>query len=107
WRASVRVRALARAPAQGGAGRGLGLGMVAGLAYFVPRLSWTGIYVGSLPWVALSVLEALYVAALGAVCGYLQRDGVRPVVVALAWVVSRSEERRVGKECRPRGAEGR
>ncbi|HLS44864.1 MAG TPA: apolipoprotein N-acyltransferase [Ornithinicoccus sp.] len=88
WMAYVGIGALALATAQVGAWRGLGLGMVAGLAYFVPLLSWTGIYVGSLPWVALSVLEALYVAALGAVCGYLQRDGVRPVVVALAWVVS-------------------
>ncbi|WP_237565260.1 apolipoprotein N-acyltransferase [Ornithinimicrobium cavernae] len=88
WMAYIGIGALALATAQVGVGRGLGLGLVAGMAYFVPLLSWTGIFVGSLPWLALSVLEALYIAALGAVCGYLQREGVRPLSVALAWVLS-------------------
>jgi len=88
WTAYVGIGALALATAGVGARRGLVLGLAAGLAYFVPLLSWTGIFVGSLPWLALAVLEALYIAGLGAVCGYLQRDGVRPLVVALAWVVA-------------------
>lgn len=88
WMAYLGIAALALATVGVGAWRGLGLGLVAGLAYFVPLLSWTGIFVGSLPWLALSVLEALYVAGIGAVCGFLQRQGVRPLTVALAWVVS-------------------
>nr|WP_281497271.1 apolipoprotein N-acyltransferase [Ornithinimicrobium sp. F0845] len=88
WMAYVGIGALALATAGAGARRGLGLGFAAGLAYFVPLLSWTGIFVGSLPWLALAVLESLYVAGLGALCGYLQRDGVRPLVVALGWVVA-------------------
>ena len=88
WMAYVGIGALALATAGIGTRRGLALGFVAGLSYFVPLLSWTGIFVGSLPWLALSVLEALYIALIGAVCGYLQKDGVRPLVVALVWVVS-------------------
>lgn len=87
WLAYVGVGALALATVAVGPGRGFLLGLVAGLGYFVPLLSWSGIFVGALPWLALAVLQALYVGGIGAVCGYLQRDGVRPLVVALAWVV--------------------
>ncbi len=88
WLAYVGIGALALATVGVGPWRGFLLGGAAGLAYFVPLLSWSGIFVGALPWLALSVLEALYVAGLGMLCGYLQRERVRPVVVALAWVAS-------------------
>jgi apolipoprotein N-acyltransferase len=42
------------------------VGLVAGLAFFLPHLHWSGIYVGWLPWIALATLEALFVALLGA-----------------------------------------
>lgn len=75
-----------------GAVRGAVLGLVAGWAYFVPLLSWSGIFVGALPWFALATLSALYVAAFGAVAAYLQgREAdtrVRPVAVALTWLVA-------------------
>ncbi len=72
------------------------LGLVAGEAMFLPTLSWSGIYVGPLPWAALATLEALYVAALGAVLALLQGGNralegtsrLRPVAGALAWVVA-------------------
>ena len=35
------------------------LGLVAGLACFVPTLSWSGIFVGRFPWFALATFEAL------------------------------------------------
>jgi apolipoprotein N-acyltransferase len=73
--------------------KGALLGLISGLACFLPLLSWSGVYVGALPWIALAVLESLYIALLGLVCALLQsprsRVGigrVRPVVVALAWV---------------------
>ena len=34
---------------------GLWLGLVFGLAFFAPLLSWTGMYVGPFPWLALAV----------------------------------------------------
>jgi apolipoprotein N-acyltransferase len=73
--------------------RGLLLGLVAGLACFLPVLSWSGIYVGKTPWLALAVLESLYIALVGGASALLQRapslagaPRVRPVVVALLWV---------------------
>lgn len=83
--------------ATSGAGwvRGGTLGYVAGLAFFLPTLHWAAIYVGMLPWLALSGLEAVAVAAVGAVQGGLTvvRPGVprvRPIALALAWVVAES-----------------
>ncbi len=68
---------------------GLGLGTLAGLAFFVPTLHWSGIYVGNLPWFALSALQALYVGLAGALYGWLSRRGtVRPLAFALVWVVT-------------------
>ena len=41
---------------------GLWLGLVFGLAFFVPLLSWTGTYVGAVPWLALALMEARFLA---------------------------------------------
>ncbi len=51
------------------------LGLVSGLAYFAPHLHWSGIYVGDLPWLALSTLEAAYLALLGALLPFVWRAG--------------------------------
>ena len=45
---------------------GLGLGLVTGLAFFVPLLAWTGLNVGSFPWLLLSTVQAAYIGLLGA-----------------------------------------
>jgi len=91
--APIGVALLALATRRASALQGALLGLVSGLACFLPSLSWSGIYVGALPWVALAVLESLYMALLGLVCAVLQRGPsvagmgrVRPLVVALAWV---------------------
>jgi apolipoprotein N-acyltransferase len=91
--APVGVALLALATCGASPWQGGLLGLFAGLAYFVPLVSWSGVYVGALPWIALSVLEALYIALLALVCALLQavpvpggKPRVRPVVVALVWV---------------------
>lgn len=72
-----------------GGRRGFLLGGAGGLVFFVPTLSWSGIYVGSLPWLALATLESLFVALAGALYGRLTRRGsVRPLAFALVWVVT-------------------
>nr|WP_255524139.1 apolipoprotein N-acyltransferase [Terrabacter sp. MAHUQ-38] len=72
-----------------GARRGFLLGLAGGLVFFVPMLSWSGIYVGSLPWIALATLESLFVGLAGALVGWLGRAGrVRPLAFALVWVVT-------------------
>lgn len=70
------------------------LGLGHGLGFFLPTLSWAGVYVGDLPWIALATLEALYVAAMcaltAAVQGPLLSTRLRPfayAVVPLSWVL--------------------
>ncbi|MGY2129811.1 apolipoprotein N-acyltransferase [Blastococcus sp. SYSU DS0617] len=65
---------------------GLWLGLVCGLAFFVPLLSWTGIYVGPLPWLALAVFEALHLALLGAATAWVSRLRWWPLWAAALWV---------------------
>ena len=73
WRVRARTGAL--------------LGFVFGMAFFLPTLSWSGVYVGAFPWTALAVLESLYMAALGAAVALVQRRRIAPFVVACLWVM--------------------
>ncbi len=65
---------------------GLWLGLVMGLAFFVPLLSWTGIYVGPLPWLALACLEAAHLALLGGATALVSRVRGWPLWAAALWV---------------------
>ncbi|TKJ33138.1 apolipoprotein N-acyltransferase [Blastococcus sp. CCUG 61487] len=65
---------------------GLWLGLVMGLAFFVPLLSWTGIYVGPLPWLALAGFEALHLALLGGATALTSRLRWWPLWAAALWV---------------------
>jgi apolipoprotein N-acyltransferase len=94
WLAPVGVALLGAATLTAGFLRGLGLGLVAGLAFFVPTLSWSGVYVGALPWLALATLESLYVAAMSALVGFAGvrlttagRARAAYALVPLGWVV--------------------
>ncbi len=93
--APVAVALLALATVRVGVTAGFGLGVLAGLAFFVPTLSWSGIYVGTLPWLALAAVQAAFVGLVGAASALGQRTGVRPLVVALAWVLSEALRDRV------------
>src|SRR3954469_13311035 len=65
---------------------GLWLGLVFGLAFFVPLLSWTGVYVGPFPWLALAVWEALHLALLGGATAVTSRLRLWPLWAATLWV---------------------
>ncbi|WP_305852285.1 hypothetical protein [Blastococcus sp. PRF04-17] len=65
---------------------GLWLGLVFGLAFFVPLLSWSGIYVGPVPWLALAGWEALHLALLGGATAVVSRLPAWPVWAAALWV---------------------
>jgi apolipoprotein N-acyltransferase len=65
---------------------GLWLGLLLGLTFFVPLLSWTGVYVGSFPWLALAVAESLYVAGLGGATALASRLPFWPLWTACLWV---------------------
>jgi apolipoprotein N-acyltransferase len=94
WLAPVGVAGLAAATWGTRWTVAAGLGLLAGLAFFLPTLSWSGIYVGALPWVALATLQALYVAAMTAALAAVQRPllGTRlqplaHAAVPLLWVL--------------------
>jgi apolipoprotein N-acyltransferase len=84
--APVGVAAFAVAVRGQRARTGALLGFVAGLAYFVPLLHWSGVYVGTLPWMALSVLQALYLAVLGLLLPAAWRTRLAPLAIAGLWV---------------------
>ncbi|MEO6020250.1 MAG: apolipoprotein N-acyltransferase [Knoellia sp.] len=92
WLAPIAVALLGLVTVDVGARHGFGLGVVAGWAFFVPVLSWTGIYVGKLPWFALATLEALYFGVMCAVVGFVGRrlrarwGDVVYAVIPFAWV---------------------
>ncbi|MGY1608081.1 apolipoprotein N-acyltransferase [Geodermatophilus sp. SYSU D00700] len=74
---------------------GAWLGLVCGLAFFVPLLSWTGIYVGAFPWLALAVSQALFLSALGAATAAVSRLRLWPLWTAALWVADEALRGRV------------
>ena len=62
------------------------VGLGAGLAFFVPLLSWTGIELGPAPWLILAAFQASYVAGLAVGLALVQRLPGWPWWVACLWV---------------------
>lgn len=75
------------------------VGWLAGEAFYLVHVSWTSLYLGPVPWVALSTLEALFWGAGGVLLtlayrwtpkawpGIAGRLGMTPVIVAGLWVL--------------------
>src|SRR5262249_38625214 len=80
WLAPVGVALLALAAHRRRKRTGLGLGLLAGLALFVPLLSWTQIVGGVAPWLILAVTESVFFGLLGAALA-----GVSPLVDRYRW----------------------
>jgi len=74
---------------------GGGWGFVFGLGFLLPLLAWTGSFVGSAPWIALSVAEAVFVALAGAGLAVVSRLPVAPVWMAAVWVGAEALRARV------------
>jgi apolipoprotein N-acyltransferase len=88
WPAAfVSVAALSAAVDGRRARTGAWLGYVYGVAFMVPLLSWTGVYVGPVPWLILALAEAGFFAALGAALPMLARLPAAPVWIAAGWVL--------------------
>lgn len=66
---------------------GLGLAFVFGLTFYIPLLTFTNVYVGDLPWFALSVAEAVLTAPAGAlIAAASRRLPLWPAWAAAAWI---------------------
>ncbi len=87
WLAPLGPAALALAVSGQRARSGAWLGLVCGLCFFVPLLSWSGIFVGAVPWLALAAAEAAFVALLGAATAATSRLPLWPLWAAALWVV--------------------
>ncbi|KXK58219.1 apolipoprotein N-acyltransferase [Micromonospora rosaria] len=89
--APVGVALLAAATHRRRVRAGAALGFLTGVAFFAPLLSWTNLHTGYLPWVLLSLVQAGYVALLGAATAWVSPlvDRARwgwPLLTGLLWV---------------------
>ena len=64
---------------------GFGYGFLFGLALYLPLLPWISGLVGPIPWIALSVLQAGFVAVFGAFVVLVSRLPAWPLWVATVW----------------------
>ncbi|MFJ8542163.1 apolipoprotein N-acyltransferase [Streptomyces sp. NPDC093586] len=74
---------------------GLGLGYLFGLGFLLPLLVWTGVEVGPGPWLALAVIEAVFVALVGAGVAAVSRLPAWPVWAAAVWIAGEAARARV------------
>ncbi|MFC4017367.1 apolipoprotein N-acyltransferase [Micromonospora sp. GCM10011542] len=89
--APVGVALLAAAAHRRRLRAGAGLGFLTGVAFFAPLLAWTNLHTGYLPWVLLSLLQAGYLALLGAASAWVSPLAERsrwawPALTGLLWV---------------------
>jgi len=73
---------------------GLGLGYLFGLGFLLPLLVWTGVEVGPGPWLALVVIEAVFVALVGAGVAAVSKLPGWPVWAAALWVAGEAARAR-------------
>ncbi|MFI2642339.1 apolipoprotein N-acyltransferase [Streptomyces sp. NPDC018610] len=73
----------------------LGLGYLFGLGFLLPLLVWTGVEVGPVPWLALVLIEALFVALVGAGVAAVSKLPGGPVWAAAVWIAGEAARARV------------
>ncbi|MDQ1040618.1 apolipoprotein N-acyltransferase [Streptomyces sp. V3I8] len=73
----------------------LGLGYLFGLGFLLPLLVWTGVEVGPGPWLALVIIEAVYVALVGAGIAAVSKLPGRPLWAAALWTAGEAARARV------------
>lgn len=93
WLAPVGIALLGLSAWRSGPAFAMLLGLVHGLVFYGQTLWWAGIYVGRVPWFALTMLQTLYAVAMVAVSVLAQRWLIERgrvaaalLVVPLAWV---------------------
>ncbi|MFJ1730133.1 apolipoprotein N-acyltransferase [Streptomyces sp. NPDC088254] len=73
----------------------LGLGYLFGLGFLLPLLVWTGVEVGPGPWLALVVIEAVFVALTGVGIAAVSKLPAWPVWAAAVWIAGEAARARV------------
>ncbi|GAB2923670.1 apolipoprotein N-acyltransferase [Rhodococcus aerolatus] len=90
WLAPLGIAAVALALRGVRVRAGFGYGYLAGAAFLLPLIPWVGEYVGPVPWLALALVEALFVGLFGAVGAAVGRLPAGPFWVACTWVAAES-----------------
>ncbi len=67
---------------------GFGYGFLFGAAFYLPLLPWTGVMVGLLPWLALSLLQAVFAGLFGLCAVATRRLTGWPVWFAGLWALA-------------------
>jgi apolipoprotein N-acyltransferase len=65
---------------------GFGYGFLFGLAFYIPLLPWTGELVGTFPWLALAVVQAVFPGLFGVMAVAVRRLPGWPIWFAALWV---------------------
>ncbi|WP_055531615.1 apolipoprotein N-acyltransferase [Streptomyces graminilatus] len=73
----------------------LGLGYLFGLGFLLPLLVWTGVEVGSGPWLALVAVEAVFIALVGAGTAAVSKLPGWPLWAAAIWTAGEAARARV------------
>ncbi len=72
----------------------LGLGYLFGLGFLLPLLVWTGVEVGPGPWLALVVIEAVFVALVGVGVAAVSKLPGWPMWAAALWIAGEAARAR-------------
>jgi apolipoprotein N-acyltransferase len=86
WLAPVSFALLALTVQGRRARAGFGYGFLFGIAFLLPLLHWTGIYVGVIAWFPLAAIEAAIMALGVAAIAYVTRLRGWPLWAALLWI---------------------
>ncbi|WP_308257790.1 apolipoprotein N-acyltransferase [Pseudonocardia lacus] len=78
-----------------GARGGFGYGFLFGVGFLLPLLQWTSIYVGPVPWIALTVAESCFIGLAAAAMAVVSRLPGGPLWTAAAWVAGEALRGRV------------
>lgn len=72
-----------------------GLGYLFGLGFLLPLLVWTGVEVGPGPWLALVVIEAVFVGLVGVGVAAVSKLPAWPLWAAALWIAGEAARARV------------
>jgi apolipoprotein N-acyltransferase len=95
WLAPVAFALLGLALYGRRARAGFGYGFLFGLAFLLPLLHWTGLFVGAVAWLPLSTFEALLMGLGGAAIAVVLSMRGGPVWAALLWIADEALRARV------------
>jgi apolipoprotein N-acyltransferase len=95
WLAPLPVAVLTAVCRGRTAKQGLGLGMLHGAGLFLPLLVWTGTIAGAPAWLALVLLECVFLGGLGLCLAVVTRLRAWPLWAACAWVLEEAARDRL------------